>query len=191
MKNAALIGLATVLTAIMASCGNQQALTPTESAVFPDLKYSINGQVVSTEMVKQLEQQYGNLFYLASGTSPDTVVEVFTSRDDLEVAKNSIVTTQGICIGRSKSSFWEEVGYAGETPLEVSKGSSRADLRNNFQPSGEDWDNDIEALKLACNAWTYLYTSYNFSGSLLVLRGDAISDLTGWNNVISSIEVGN
>lgn len=191
MKNVALFGLATVLTAIMASCGQQQMPTPTESAVFEGLKYSLGGVQVSTEAVKQLEQQYGNLFYLASGTSLDAVIEVFTSRGDLEVAKNSIVTTQGICIGRSKSSFWEEVGYAGETPLEVSKGSSRADLRNNFQPSGEDWDNDIEALKLACNAWTYLYTSYNFSGSLLVLRGDAISDLTGWNNVISSIEVGN
>jgi hypothetical protein len=191
MKNAALIGLASVLTAIMASCGNQQVLAPTESAVFPGLKYTVNGALVSTEAVKQLEQQYGNLYFLGSSLDKDSVLEVFTSKDDLELAKNSKVTTQGICIGRSKSSFWEEVGYAGETPLEVSKGSSRADLRNNFQPSGEDWDNDIEALKLACNAWTYLYTSYNFSGSLLVLRGDAISDLTGWNNVISSIEVGN
>jgi hypothetical protein len=193
MKNAALFGLATVLTAIMASCGNQQVLAPTESAVFSDLKYSVNGALVSTEAVKQLEQQYGHLFYLASGTSPDTVVEVFTSKDDLELAKNNQVATRGICIGRSKSSFWEEVGYAGERELEISKGSSRADLRNYFQQSGEDWDNDIEALKLACNAWTYLYTGYNFdpNGSLLVLRGDAISNLTGWNNVISSIEVGN
>jgi hypothetical protein len=164
---------------------------PTESAVFEGLKYSVGGVLVLTETVKQLEQQYGNLFYLASGTSPDSVIEVFTSRDDLEVAKNSVVTTQGICIGRSKSSFWEEVGYAGERELEVSKGSSRADLRNNFQPSGEDWDNDIEALKLACNAWTYLYSDYNFRGHLFLLRGDAISDLTGWNNITSSIEVSN
>jgi hypothetical protein len=188
MKNAALIGLATVLTAIMASCGNQQVPAPTESAVFEGLKYTMGGQVVSTETVKQLEQQYGNLYFL--GSSLD-VLEVFTSKADLELAKNNQVTLQSICIGRSKSSFWEEVGYAGEREIEVSKGSIKSDLRNNFQPSGEDWDNDIEAIKLACNAWTYLYTGYNLTGSLLLLRGDAISDLTGWKNVISSIEVSN
>ncbi len=188
MKNAALVGLASVLTAIMASCGNQQVVVPTESAVFEGLKYTVDGQVVSTEAVKQLEQQYGNLYFL--GSSLD-VLEVFTSKADLELAKDSQVTLQNICIGRSKSSFWEEVGYAGETPLEVSKGSSRADLTNNFQPSGEDWNNDIEAIKLACNAYTYMYTGANFSGSVLVLRGDAVSNLTGWNNVISSVEVGN
>ena len=191
MKNATLFGLASVLTAIMASCGSQQVLTPTESAVFSGLKYSVNGALVSTESVKQLEQQYGNLYFLGSSLDHDAVLEVFTSQNDLELARNSKVTTQGVCVGRGKSSFWEEVGYAGESPLELNKGQNNGDLRNSYQPSGEDWDNDIEAAKLACNAWTYMYTGYSFSGSLLALRGDALSDFGGWQNIISSIQVTN
>jgi hypothetical protein len=191
MKNAALFGLASVLTAIMASCGNQQVLIPTESAVFSGLKYSVDGVLVSTESVKQLERQNGNLYFLGSSLDHDAVVEVFTSQADLELAKNGMATTQGICVGRSKSSFWEEVGYAGESPLEMPKGQNNGDLRNSFQPSGEAWDNDIEAAKLACNAWTYMYTGYGFSGSLLALRGDALSDFGGWQNIVSSIQVTN
>lgn len=192
MKNIALIALAGTLAGILASCGGgtPPAAQVTESVVFDNQQYSMNGQPISADALRAVEAQQGRLFLLATPAASGTVLAVYTSMADLEAAKGQQLAAQGICVGRSRTTVWEQVGYAGSS-LEIAKGQSFGDLSTLFQPDGEDWDNDIEAYKAACSAYSYFYTSKNFGGSVLVARGDVLSDMGGWNNIVSSIQVTN
>jgi hypothetical protein len=190
MNRVALLGLAGALMSVMASCGGLPQAPQSESVVLDSARYTIDGQVVSADAVRQLEARHGALFMLATATDSGATWAVFTGAAELESAKNALATPQGICVGRSRTTVWEQEGYAGSS-LEIAKGQSFGDLGTLFQPDGEDWDNDIEAYKAACNAYTYFYTGTNFSGSVLVTRGDVLSDMGGWNNIVSSIQVTN
>lgn len=187
-------GVMGVVTILLASCGGvmpRDAAAPTpESAVRDTEQYSLDGQRVPAAEVRQLEAQRGAVYLLATPSVSGTVWAVYTDLQALDAAKTSVLGAQGICVGRSRTTVWEEVGYAGSS-LEIAKGQAYGDLSTLFQPDGEDWDNDIEAFKAACSAYTYFYTGKNFTGSVWVVRGDTMSDMGGWNNIVSSIVVSN
>jgi hypothetical protein len=190
MNRTVLLGLAGGLMTVMASCSGLPTAPKSESVVVDTAQYSVDGQRVSADAVRQLEARHGALFMLATATDSGVAWAVFTSAAELESAKDAMATPQGVCVGRSRTTVWEQEGYAGSS-LEIAKGQSFGNLATLFQSDGEDWDNDIEAFKAACNAYTYFYTSTNFTGSVYLARGDVLSDMDGWNNIVSSIQVTN
>jgi hypothetical protein len=187
MKKVALLGLAGVLTAIMASCNNAPAVDSGENST---VKYVMGTTELTAAQVVQLEQDHGALHLdVDSSVAGETILRVFLERAERDLYANSV--KPAFCIStRTKSTFWDGTSYSGSS-FDLGKGSSIADLSTKFMFGGKSWDNAIDSIKPADCTVTVLFTDAGFNGTSLSLGGNDNTSSLGvaFDNKISSVSV--
>jgi hypothetical protein len=190
MNKVALLGLASALMTVMASCGGTPTVESEASLVDP-LKYLMGEAVLTRAEVDTLEQQRGTLHYdLDTSNAAQPIMRVFLERAERDKYRNSV--KPAVCISlRTRTTFYDLTNFDGsDDEFDLSKGGRISDLRNRSQFSGATWDNDISSVHPADCTETILFKDYNFTGSDLPLDGnDDRSTLGSFNQSVSSVEV--
>jgi hypothetical protein len=187
MKKVAMMGLAGVLAAIMASCNNAPTIDPGENGT---VKYVMGTTELTAAQVIQLEQEHGALHLdVDSSVAGETTLRIFLERAERDLYANSV--KPAFCIStRTKSTFWDGTSYTGSS-FDLSKGGSIADLGTKFMFGGKSWNNAIDSIKPADCTVTALFTDVNFDGTSLTLNGNDNTSSLGvaFDNKISSVSV--